>query len=497
MSNLKLRAEKYITQKKTNPVIKLENGKVRLEFIDLEANKKRIWIFPDCIVQLRGYQKEIVEAMLLHGRKRFYLAWSRRLGKEVTMWICALLYCFYFKEDALIVYPTRKLGTDILWEGGAKIKGRLVRYRDFIPRHSYRSNEALKRIYLPNGTKIWMVGSEQLDKTVRGINPGFIGLSEYAYQNPKVLATVLPILHQNKGVLFLQTTFNSTNFAHRHYLECLKDSAWLVSFLTCETAYDNDGNLAVSAEDLAEARKLFDEGMIQQEYYMNVNASAERFYFVEILNLVQANGAIGHYPCIPDSPLYTAWDLGVDDDMYIIGIQIVRGKPRLVFTYKNRGQTIPHYIEKIREYRLKHKLIHALHLLPHDGDNRTHNSMEVKPPSSKSIIEDNFYEAVLIVAKPRYELNGVNIIRGCLPMLEFDESATFDLVDALKNYQKEEDKSASSFSLKKVYKDTPRHDEHSHAVKALQTFCIAYYTNKLTISPPQEISYYIDLRGGV
>jgi phage terminase large subunit len=157
----------------------------------------------------------------------------------------------------------------------------------------------------------------------------------------------------------------------------------------------------------------------------------------------------------------TFWDLGYSDDTTIIFAQIIYGEIRIIDYHSSNGKSIPFYTGLIEQKGYEYDT----HWLPHDARAKTLAS------GGKSIIEQ--MAAKIPIAKmkivPSLSLqDGIQATRMALLKCWFDEEKTIELIECLKQYQREYDED------KKVFRDKPRHDWASHGADAMRMLAIAW-----------------------
>lgn len=88
-------------------------------------------------------------------------------------------------------------------------------------------------------------------------------------------------------------------------------------------------------------------------------------YKKEIERLIE-EGRFCHVPVEPALPVYTFWDLGLNDDMVLWLMQPQAKELRLIACYGNRDEGMEHYINWLHDFRDKYNIRFNEHLAPHD-----------------------------------------------------------------------------------------------------------------------------------
>jgi len=84
------------------------------------------------------------------------------------------------------------------------------------------------------------------------------------------------------------------------------------------------------------------------------------------VELLIEEGRFGRIPVEKSLPVYTYWDLGVNDDMVIWLMQPIRKELRMIACYSNRDEGMEHYINWLTDFKDKYNIRYEQHLAPHD-----------------------------------------------------------------------------------------------------------------------------------
>jgi hypothetical protein len=156
----------------------------------------------------------------------------------------------------------------------------------------------------------------------------------------------------------------------------------------------------------------------------------------------------------PSLPVYTGWDLGMNDTMAIWFAQIVGREVHLVDYLEGEGEGIEYYADLLNKKGYRY----GGHFGPHDLAVR-----ELGTGKSRADVAKGFGIKFEIVPRISNHAEGVQATRNFLPMCWINEEDCHQGVLCLDSYRKEWD------DKRGVYKDTPRHDWASHGAKALET----------------------------
>lgn len=184
-------------------------------------------------------------------------------------------------------------------------------------------------------------------------------------------------------------------------------------------------------------------------------ASIQGAYFSHQMTRMRQDGRLCRLPVL-DKPVYTTWDLGLNDSTCITFWQDVGQERRAIDYYENSGESWGHYsgVLLARGYN------YSRHYLPHDGAQRQQGADTVK--KKWEIAQEAGISPVEILPRIATENHGIDAARAFLPVVYIDSERCSRLVWCLDNYRKEWDDKLG------VWKDHPRHDEASHGYKSFE-----------------------------
>ena len=336
------------------------------------------------------------------------------------------------------------------------------------------TNEADLMVELVNGAKIMLFGSDNAD-AMRGLGFNGVYLDEYGDFKPSVWGNVIrPTLSDRLG----WAVFGGTPKGKNQFFDIFKVSQFKPDWFLL-TLPASISKLLPDSE-LKAAREQLSQDQYDQEYECSFDTFLGAIYGQE-LRLADAEKRIRVLPFEPESPVFTAWDLGYRDDTAIWFYQIVRGEIHVMDYYAVSGASI----EEIAHVVLGKGYKYTKHYLPHDARAKTLAS------GGKSIVEQLAAQlggmSTLAIVPQLGVQNGIQAVRMVLPFCYFDPICDEGL-EALRQYQREYDED------KKTFRQNPRHDWCSHPADAFRMLAVAYQQDKpVEILPKGKILQTVTL----
>lgn len=386
--------------------------------------------------------------------KRAVCVWHRRAGKD----LCAINLIGVKAHERIGTYwhvlPTYKQGRKIVWNGMTR-EGR--RFLSHFPTPLVSGENATEmRINFRNGSIYEVVGSDNIDSLV-GTNPVGVVFSEYSLQDPAAWDYVRPILAENGGWAIFIFTARGKNHGFKILDMAKRNPRWFAEVLTAGSGpHDTrreDGSPVISDAMIQEEREAgMPEEMIQQEFKCSFEAPLVGAYYGNQMMQAEEQGRIGKVPYDPILPVDTWWDLGMADSTAIWFVQQYGVEIRIIDFYENSGEGLSHYAKVLREK----DYVYGQHIAPHDVRVR-------ELTSGRSRIDVARELGIRFTVCPKHEIeDGVEAVRGLLPLCYFDYEKTERGVEALRQYRKEWDEK------RKCYSSSPLHDWTSHASDAFR-----------------------------
>ena len=409
----------------------------------------------------RSYQHEFAAAMD-SGLKRAALVWHRRAGKDKS----ALNWCVAQTQHRVGTYyeffPTFQQGRKILWNG---IDKEGFKFMDHFPKELIkRKREDDMLIELTNGSIWQIIGTDKMDHIV-GTNPVGCIFSEWSIMNPRAWDLVQPILLENGGWGVFVYTPRGKNHGYRLAMMAENDPMWFYSHKTiADTKRDSkfeDGKRVMTLAQIDQLRRegQTSEDLIQQEYFCSWTGEMDAFFYSKEMVAAEREGRICEVPWIPDLPVYTSWDIGIQDGTAIWFIQIVGDWFHIIDYFENDGEGLPYYVKTLNQKPYVFKQV-AGHIAPHDMAVRDWSTGKTRFEAAQRL-GVNFH---IVPKLPIGE--GIDASRNILSRCRFDAEKCKNGIATLENYGKEwDDKRA-------CYKKKPVHDWTSHGADAWRMFAL-------------------------
>ena len=398
----------------------------------------------------------------------FYQIWHRRSGKDKSN-MADTIPRRLIKDPCQVkyIYPTSVMGRGHLWEA---LDREGFRFINHIPQEIRVSdpNDTRMIIKVKNGTdtpSMFQVAGANDPDSLRGGNPKLTVFSEWADHDPYTWDVVEPIIRENDGIAIFNTTPKGDNHA-RALFEYAKDNPrWWVETLTVDdtgvfTKEQMDG-LRADVIKRFEANGRSEEeanAYIEQEYYCSFDSPVLGSYYGAAVRKAEKDGRITTVPYEQRLPVYTAWDLGIDDSMTIWFFQVLGMEIRFIDYYENSGEGLSHYALEMQEK----KYIYTTAYAPHDINVRELGTGKSRLETGKSL-------GIKFKPVPMLKINeGINAGRSIFNQCYFDKDKCSRGIQALKNYKKDWDEKNM------VYRRGPLHNWASHGADAFRTFAVGY-----------------------
>ena len=423
----------------------------------------------------REYQLPILDAIENKGYKRVIAVLPRRAGKDITAFNLCIRQCIRRIGTIFYVFPTFSSGRRILWDA---IQNDGMRILDYIPKELVESrNEQQMRIRFKNGSVIQIIGSDNYDQTLVGVNAMGMVFSEYALTDPRAYQFARPILTANDGwALFISTPRGRNHLWELYNIAKNNPNDWFAYKLTVE----DTGHIPLYEIQKEIASGEMSEDLAQQEYYCSFDLGVEGSYYNKYIDRMRLNNQIGMVPWEPAFKVFTSWDLGVRDSTAIIFFQIVGQTIRIIDCYEKNKEGLEHYVRVIESKPYSY----AKHIAPHDIRVQELGSGITRIEKARQLgIKFTVSEDVGI-------MDGIEAVRSTFSKIWIDEVKAAPLIKALEQYRQEYD------AKRKIYKSQPLHDNNSHFADAMRYLCVSLPKTRDGLTPEEITKQYNEARYG-
>jgi len=401
----------------------------------------------------RHYQANCLNA-IEDGYRRGMFVWHRRAGKDKALLNVMIREMFSRVGNYYYYFPSMALGRKAVWDD---IDSSGFSTIDHFPKAFIaKKNDNEMKITLKNGSTFQICGTDRLD--VVGPGPCGVVMSEYAKCNPRAYILLMPILRENRGWFFANTTPRGKNHAWDMKLMAEDNEEWLYEELTV----DDTG--MVSEEDIEKERQSgMSEEMIQQEYYVSFEYGLEGSYFTQLMKAAKSEGRVGHIPHNISLGVETGWDIGLDATC-IWFYQRNGIYTDFIDYYEMSNTGISHYITEINKKAIQNGYNYIRHFAPHDIKNRTWADAQT---STRINMASNLGIDFEYIPRILNKDDSIQAASNLISVARFDKVKCKDGINSLQNYQREWNEKY------RVYSHLPQHNWASHGSDAFQTCAMA------------------------
>ena len=405
------------------------------------------------------YAPRPLQLEIHNSLKRFnVLVCHRRFGKTVlsiNQLIKSALTCQLPNPRCSYIAPLFAQAKTVAWDY-------LKHFTACIP--DIQKNEAELRVDLPNGARISLYGADNPDR-LRGLYHDDVVLDEYADMSPRVWSEAIrPALADRAGRATFIGTPKGRNQFWEVYDAATRDPVWYAAL------YKASQTKIIPDYELDDARKSMSEDQYQQEFECSFQAALIGAYYSKEIVELEDDGRLTSVSWDKSLPVYTTWDLGMDDSTAIWFVQMIGTDIRFIDYYENSGCGLDHYVKLLKDKPYTYKE----HFLPHDTAVR-------ELGSGKSRVEtlESLGLSPTVTTAQNIE-DGINAVRLMLSRSWFDETKCRQGFEFLRQYQREWDDKL------RIFKNRPRHDFTSHASDALRIFAMSLPENVKKYKPKSK-----------
>jgi phage terminase large subunit-like protein len=206
-----------------------------------------------------------------------------------------------------------------------------------------------------------------------------------------------------------------------------------------------------------------DKEKMWQEYPSTITEpfliSTEGTYYAQQLSDARKNNRITQVPHDPTLPVYTAWDIGANDETAIWCIQIEKSAYHVINYVESSGEPFAYFVN----WLMGLGYTWAKHLLPHDAEHTRQQGLLNR--SAREMLQELAPGWIFeIVPRIPEIFVGIQQTRDLFPKCRFDEVLCDVGLKRLELYKKEWDK------LRSCWKNEPRHDASSNGADSFRQF---------------------------
>lgn len=259
------------------------------------------------------------------------------------------------------IAPTYKQAKRIAW----KMLKKIALITGAVP------NEAELSMNYPNGSVIFLAGSENID-SLRGISLWGGAQDESSQQPSNLFSEVISkCLADHRGYWIWGGTPKGKNQFYRTYETAIKnpDHYTVVFKIIDDTLKEEMGetveNLRKALEDdkrLVELGEMTEDEFLQ-EWYCSFNASVRGAYYAKEISSLINSGRFKLVNYDPELPVHTVWDLGVGKNLAVGFYQVAGSEAKMIDYWEGTNQEgLPQAAKVLQEK----PYLFGKHFAPHD-----------------------------------------------------------------------------------------------------------------------------------
>jgi hypothetical protein len=387
-------------------------------------------------------------------------AWQRQLIDDQAPRIVAVVHRRAGKSTALMWRGLRRallepkpaprtlhiLPYGVMWKRTG-LWDQAVRAAEAIPGASAWKSELAIR--LPNGGT-WQAGGADNPDSWRGGYADEVVIDEFDDTPASLVPLVIEPMLADRGGTLVRSGTPKGNGVLQAAFDRARTTAGYSSYLL-----DYRATGALADEAIERLRLEMSPEEFSQELECSFAAPNSGSYYGKLMDEAERAGRITQVPYDPRLPVYTAWDLGIDDSTAIWCLQLSpAGQWRLVDYIEDSGQALDHYVRVLREKRFAS---FKRHILPHDAEVRELGSGR----SRRETLHSLGLTPTRVLASSSVA-DGINAVRMVLPLAWFDAERCAAGIKALRHYRREWNEGAQA------WRATPVHDFASHGADAFR-----------------------------
>ena len=404
-------------------------------------------------VTLSYVPREWFKPFHARAKRKAVLVAHRRCGKTVAAVNDLVAKALKFSHPTLkrpfygYICPELKQAKQVAWEYLKEAA------RD-IPGSKISESELYVR--LPNDARIRLFGADNAD-SMRGLYFDGVILDEFGDMKASLVTSViLPALSDRQGwIVYMGTPKGKNDFYDKFKLASanVRNDWFYLNVKASQTKI-------LSKEFLDEQRIDMGDDIYNQEYECSFEAANVGSYYGKHMQALEEQGRfVTNELYDPQESVSLAMDLGHSDACAIWFWQIIKGDVVFIDYFEATGYDAAEVVEmlQLRPYS------YETWWLPHDARSHTF--------ATKKSVLDTFreYNAPCRIV-PKLALNDqIDSVRKTLRTypVYFDAARCDRGLEALRNYSRKWDQD------RKIFSDTPSHDQWSHGADAFRYACLS------------------------
>ena len=322
----------------------------------------------------------------------------------------------------------------------------VARAADAIPGAEAKRSELV--VKFPNGG-VYQCGGADNPDAWRGGYADEVIADEFDDMPPQLVPLVIePMLADRSGALVRSGTPKGRGILQAAY-DRAKTAPGYSSYLLDYTKTN-----ALPADAIETLRQEMTEEEFAQELCCSFEAPNSGSYYGKLMNEAETAGRITSVPYDPRMPVWTSWDLGIDDSTAIWFLQITStGEWRLIDYIEDSGAALDYYADILRERGYRYHM----HILPHDAEVRDLGSGRSRRETLQGmgVMPSRVLNAASVA-------DGINAVRIILRSCWFDAERCALGIRALRHYRREWNEAAQTWRAQ------PVHDHASHGADSMR-----------------------------
>lgn len=217
-------------------------------------------------------------------------------------------------------------------------------------------------------------------------------------------------------------------------------------------------------------------------------SAIEGTYLGTEMKALRASPRIRHIPLETGHPVFTFWDIGMDDYTAIWAMQYIFREYRFIRYYENNDAGAEHYAKELKRWADEYGYTYGKHYLPHDAKVR---DWSVKGGQTrKQVLVALGVRPIKIVASPPGSFaEQVQACRTKLSQCWFDEQDCALGLQRLSGWKKSFDQANGQF------KSTEKPDENTHGAAAFRMFAAGFSPPDTNATPLKYEQYEQAVKG--